>query len=99
MPTAAVNMGAIITRTTAQYEALTAEIKAAYGETMYDYVIAKRTGSKCGCYLGSAMAFQAALDAIAAWQQTSSGYVGDLTSPITLEELTQIINVAQQLMA
>ena len=90
---------AIITRTTAQYEALTAEIKAAYGETMYDYVIAKRTGSKCGCYIGKEKGFKEVIEAIAAWQQTSSGYVGDLTSPITLEELTQIINVAQQLMA
>jgi hypothetical protein len=92
-------MGAIISRTTAQYEALTAEFRAAYGQTMYDYVIAKRTGSKCGCYLGKVMAFQAALTAIASWQQYSSGYVGDYTNPITLEELTAIINVGQQMMA
>ncbi len=92
-------MGTTITRTTAQYEALTAEFQAAYADAMYDYVEAKRTGSKCGCYLGKAQAFQAAIDGIAAWQQTPSGYVGDLVSPITLEELTQIINVAQQLAA
>ena len=88
---------AIIKRTDAEYATLTSNFTRCYGLAMYNYVQAKKKGNPCECYFGEAQAMQSAIDAIASWQQTPSGSTTGYTNAITLEQLTAIINVANQL--
>lgn len=90
-------MGIAIKRTTAEYTALIATFTRCHGQAVYNYVDAKKKGNPCECYLGEAQAFQSAIDGINSWQQASTGYSTGYDNQITLEQLTAIINVANQL--